>query len=390
MAAAQWKIVLASSHDLSNIGELTQARSRQLSLVLNRAGSLSFTIPMDDELAAQIWPIESAVKVYRQGSTGTILIWSGYVNTVDEDVSNNHMSVNCVGWLNRLSKRVLHRDRQYSATDDGDIIQDLLGEANARTTGEYSALTTSATLADGYVVQWPSGSSPNLPTFIKWNGKLPNEGSGGPTAYVAATRNQNYTRYQTNILQAIQGLTEIENGCDIYIDPTTRALSVYRRKRKVVGSVVFGYRWGPENVAQFNRQIDGSTVANYGLATGSSGVTGQVVDDDVSQSLYGPFEEVYSLSDVSQTNILSAYAGAEIALKATPRQLFSITPFNWTTKANVPEPFVDYNIGDQVKFVARHLPRVSVNQQVRVFGIALDIDEEGNEKLSQLQIYPGS
>lgn len=514
---ASWKFILARSLDLSNIGELTQARGRQLQLVLNRAGSLSFTIPMDDELGSQIQPVTHAVKAYRLGSTGTQLVWSGFVNTIDEDVSNNRMTVNCVGWLDRLSKRVLRSQAQFTAADDGAMIRELLVHGNAVSGGEHpsainsatpyervapswnsalsatrlgagvltgASVTTDARLfffdtnASGGTVQiayaatsgtfltlldstgvaptqsntgslltvtvqpskryyvslvstsqgtvtmtlsgpvdapssllrWPSGSSPNTPTWLTWGGTLPNEGVGGVTAYTdlttitvtqpdgsttTAARNGTYPPWQTNILSTIQQLTEIENGCDVSVDPATRALYVYRKRRRVLSSVVLGWRFGPENVAQFNRQLDGSALANFGLATGSATVAGQFADDRAmptpysSQLAYGPLEEVYSLSDVDQAKTLGAYAAAEILLKYIPRQMYSITPFNWTPDNSVPEPFVDYRIGDQVTFVARQLPRVAINQQVRIFGISVAIDEESNEKLGQLQIYPG-
>ena len=89
MATATWKFMLARSRDLLNLGELTQARDRQLQLVLDRSGSLSFNIPMSDVLGSQIYPIEYAVKAYRSGSRGLKLVWSGYVNTVEEDALND-------------------------------------------------------------------------------------------------------------------------------------------------------------------------------------------------------------------------------------------------------------------------------------------------------------
>jgi hypothetical protein len=43
MSNAIWKYVLANSTDLSNIGELSQARDRTLSMTNNGSGSASFT-----------------------------------------------------------------------------------------------------------------------------------------------------------------------------------------------------------------------------------------------------------------------------------------------------------------------------------------------------------
>lgn len=376
----RWRFVLANSKDLSPIGHLTQARSRQLTVALNSSGNCQFVIPMDDDLGQQIQPISSAIRTLRVGSTGVIEPWSGYVNTIEEDVSAGMMTVNAVGWQERLGTRLLRRDKIYTAMDDGDIILDLLAEANLTTAPDGS----------GYVIPVVSGSSPATPTWIQAGSKLPNEGTGGLSIYTNATRNFNLQRY-TTILQAIQTLIGTENGADVWIDPSTRALNIYRKRRRILTTVVFGFQWGPENIQQFNRQIDGSTVVNYQLVTGGSATTPQGVDDPASLASYGLIEATTSLSDLIGANansIMAAYAMGEIAVRKQPRQIFSITPFQWYSGGAVPEPFVDYNIGDQVRFVARRKPRINIDQQVRIFGMQIGIDDEGNENLGQLQVSP--
>lgn len=380
MTNATYKFVLANAKDLSPLGELTQARGRQFSVIHNRPGSGGFSIPMDNELAQSIWPLQSALRVFRTGSTGQQEVWSGYCATIDEDVSNNRMTCNFVGWQERLNKRVLRRQKIYSAQDDGAIIQDLLAEANIDPPPWGSDFT------------FPAGSVPNTPTWLQWGGFLPDEGIGGATAYTTQTRN--YTLQQfASVGQSIQQLTEIENGCDLFIDPTTRALYVQRRRRRIKNDVVFGFQWGPNNIQQLNRQIDSSTVVNWMLATGGGGLQGGESQDATSQGLYGPIEEVANLSDVAganATSILLAYSGAEVVVRSNPRQIFNLVPFSWTSESAVPEPFVDYRVGDQVKLVAKHAARLNVNTGVRVFGMNVSIDEEGNERLGALSLSPGS
>lgn len=416
MSGATWKFVLARSRDLANLGELTQARDRQLQLVLNKSGSLSFNIPMSDPLGQLIYPHEYAVKAYRQGSTGLKLIWSGYVNTVEEDALSDRMTVSCVGWYDRLTKRLLHKETHWEQVDDATIVKDLLAHANlGLAEGEFPADVSHLAMpdvpGDPWTVYWPQGSSPNTPTWIKWGGTRPDGHTGGApyqdltTIITDATKTPPKTAartqptvpaFQTVIATLMQTFSDTENGYDWWIDPATREFFVYRHRRRVRDDVVFGYRFGPSNVAAFGRQIDGSTLANYGLATGPANLRGQQVssyeiyDHDTSMSSYGPFEEVYSISDATSKDVLDAYAYGEIALKAYPRQLNSVTPFNWTDQNSVPEPFVEYDLGDQVRFIAKQPPRISINQAVRIFGISVSIDAEGNEKLGQLQIYANS
>src|SRR6185436_10101730 len=127
---------------MSNIGELTQARGRQLQLALNRPGAASFTIPLDDELGNGIWPITHAVKAYRKGSDDLWQhVWSGMVWTIEEDISGNRLSVNVVGWLQWLEKRILRRDKAYTGNNpattapwtDAEILYDILVDANTTT-----------------------------------------------------------------------------------------------------------------------------------------------------------------------------------------------------------------------------------------------------------------
>jgi hypothetical protein len=204
---------------------------------------------------------------------------------------------------------------------------------------------------------------------------------------VQAFRNKTYSAWQ-NAGQAVTELTQIENGCDVFVDPATRMLYVYRKKMRVRSDVLFGFQFGPNNVADFSRQIDGSTTVNYHLTTGKAGVGGQYVADTSSQATFNLLEENTNLSDVVDPNILGAYSGAEIAVRKTPRQLYSVTPFGWTSDNGVPEPLVDYAVGDQVHLVAKHSPRVNVDQMVRIFGMDIQIDNEGNERLGALKLAP--
>lgn len=404
---AKWSFYLADAATLTNIGELDQARGRSLTLQLNRPGTASFTYPMsEEEYAGQINPLSSALKCYRDG----VLMWSGYVATIDEDISGDRMTVNCAGWLQRLDRRFLRRDKNYvyvpgasppataTAVDDADIIFDLLAEANGVASGEHAAGVNTFALPDPpgtYTVHWPAGSSPNLPTWIKKGAKLPNEGVGGATAYVPAYRGKAYQKYQ-NILAGMLELTEVENGCDIEVDPATRELNIHRKRQRNLSNVIFGFNWGPKNIQQIGRQLDGTTVTNYHVSTGRSGLTPGYADDVNfgydSQLAYGPMEETTALSDVSETQTLITNSAVEIILRRHPRPVWNLLPFPYTPESeNIPEPFVDYRIGDKVYFTAIRAPRINVQSQAsRIFGMTVGITEEGNEQITTLQLQPGA
>jgi hypothetical protein len=397
MAVPTWKFVLANSGDFSNLGELSQARDRSLEVTLNKAGAASFSVPLDDPLGRQIYPLTHCVKCYRLGSDNVNrLIWSGMVWDVTEDLVAGKMQVGCVGWLQMLAKRLLRRQKQYSATNnaggpwtDAQIMYDLLADANA------TNITWDAGFPSGYTVPlMPGASTPTLMTQGTASGDF-------------STKNRVLTIEKgAQILGEIQRLTDIENGSDIQVDPATRALNIYAKKLTDRPQAQFGYGWGTDNLKQLTRQLDPSTLVNFIYVTGSSPSVAPATADtklnpaptqnppklgEDSMQTYSLWEEQAGISDAVNAEILLTYAGAEILVRSSPRIVYTMVPEPFVTgaKGRIPEPFVDYTVGDQVYFSARYGQRVTISKQaVRVFGLSLQIDAEGNEQIQTLNTSP--
>jgi hypothetical protein len=381
-----WKFILINSNDMTHIGELSQARGKKLDLVLSKPGSASFTYPMDAPYAELIKPYKVGIKAMRwnrdasqaAGHAVWDTFWSGYVLPIDESVTSNSMNVSCVGWQQRLGKRMLRRQKTYNNMDDGAIVGDLIAEMN---------LTAAP---DGYTVPIVAGSNPNTPTWLTWGGTQPNEGAGGATAYVTASRNKTMPIY-ANTLTQIDELVNIENGGDIVCDPLTRAITWHRKYRRVKDDVVLGFRWGPHNVSDFGRNIEADAQVNYIVCTGAPGVVPQYAHNVPQQSDIGLIEESLAVSDMKDVGMLLAYAGSEIIVRAGGHVTYAVTPFavKPDRQGNVPEPFVDYRPGDQVRLTAIHPPRVDIRgQAIRVFGMSITIDEQGLARLGALQVAP--
>lgn len=201
-------------------------------------------------------------------------------------------------------------------------------------------------------------------------------------------RNITYTRGQS-IGAAITDLSDTEAGFDFTIDPITRVMNIknWNEYADKTQTVDFGYSWGPNNMSNFNRQIDASTMCNRMTAYGKYG--GGMAEDIPSQQEYQLFEEEAQLSEVVNPNVLLGYAGGEVVIRKEPRQVYSFQPYPWVD-GRTPQPFVDYGLGDKVVFSAKEAPRVQISKQaVRVFGINITITDDGNEKLDTLQVMPG-
>ena len=159
-----WKFILVNSNDLSHIGELSLAHGKKLDIVLNKPGAAQFTYPMNADYAALIHPFKTGIKAMRwnrkasaaAGQAVWDCMWSGYVLPISETCADNRMAVSCVGWLQRLGRRMVRREKIYSNVDDGAIIQDLLAEMNLTATPETVP----------YPVPIPAGSNPNTPTWL--------------------------------------------------------------------------------------------------------------------------------------------------------------------------------------------------------------------------------
>jgi hypothetical protein len=400
----RWRFVLINSKDMSRIGILSDASGRKLDLLADKPGKADWSYPMNGKYAPVIEKYKTGVLAERfnwraslayqaAGYKGEIWdkIWSGYVLSINEDWTNNKMTISCPGWMQRLYKRFIRVDMNWVNIDDALIIRDLLQRLNGDPAGpsyEIAAGTLSYVAGDGYTVRWPDGSVPNTSTWIKWGGTLPNEGAGGATAYTTAMRNFKYTKYQP-VGPVIDQIVNIENGCDVVLDPATRALTCHRRYRRVKDNVIIGFQWGPQNAAQFGRTLDGEQEVNYFLALGDAGTTPGYKDDIARIDQVGLIEEMSQLSGVNDNAVLLAYAGAEIIVRKSGLITYGITPFGYTSDNSVPEPLVDYRVGDQIRVTAQHAQRGSIiNQAVRVFGMSIGIDDSGNEQLGQLQIAP--
>ena len=401
-----WRFILVNNKDMSRIEELKGASEGNIEIVLDQPGQVSFNFPMNDPTADAIEPYKTGILAERFNYRDTLIrhlsgeggavwdkMWSGYVLPVKQDWTNDKLQVSAIGWINRLTKRLSRDKLIFTGQDDGDIILSILQHANnlTGTTAEKGVGVSTATMADTFVIHWPAGSSPNTSTFMKYGGKLPNEGVGGATAYVAsAGRNITVEKY-TSLYQPIQDLINLENGCDVVVDPVTRALNIHRKYSRDNDDIVLGFRAGiVNNVSEFDVQIDADQKANYFLVQGAPSATPQYAADATDMDEVGPIEEVISIGNVTDTAVLLAYAGAELLVRKDGVVTYGITPMQYIPNSGIPEPFIDYRVGDYVSVRAHHptFTNIVTPAGIRIFGMKVSLDSNKNEKLSQLQVAP--
>jgi len=205
----------------------------------------------------------------------------------------------------------------------------------------------------------------------------------------------------TKHAQAIMTLVEQEAGFDFDVNPLTRKITVYYNniKGSIYGkgsdqtNTIFGYNFGPKNILSTSVSVDSSIMANRFNAKGT--YDQGVAFDENSVLTYGLFEETQTLSDVVDINILLGYAGAETAYRLTRFKTYESTPVPYDGNKDSIAVFDDYNIGDitYLNVVSPNIsggytenPTVLVqNKAVRIFGLSINIDEEGNERVTNIQ-----
>jgi Siphovirus ReqiPepy6 Gp37-like protein len=339
--AIAWRFFLARSSDPTyRICELRDAKQRQLTLDMLRPGSFQATVPFDSETAKNVTPWRTCVVAERLG----VPRWSGPITTVRGSFASKQVSITAAGWLDILNHRIVRVKRTFTDIDAGTIASSVVDDANA----------ISATGLD--------------------------------VTYVQTTQPRSITyEIGTFVGQIIQSLAEIEDGYDFTVDPITKEIRIYVQKSQTRPNTVFAIGAPPHNVSELAVHEDGTTLCNHFLVKGE--LNWAEANDAPSQSNYGVFDDFESI-DTKADNVLLAYAGVETILRATPRITFEITPYPWSPDGAVPGFGVDYDIGDVVYLTAQGGRYDITRQAQRIYGAALNIDEEGDERVGTLRTVP--
>jgi hypothetical protein len=347
-----WEITLARSSDMQEIGPLAYAFS--LSPAFNRPGSLSMTLPLDSEIAYKVAKYSTCVICERNDE----IVWSGSVITVNRDPQAMTLSLTAIGWLDELSHRFVRVEEEaaliFLDTTGGNIVQALVNTVNAQTDSSGTVRPTHLTFA---------------------------------LSMDSQQRTRSYKRGQ-NYGQAIQELSDVENGLDIRVDPRSRTITTSAPESfQDRVSVAFGYGVEPFNLANALQTDDGSNGANRISAVGSNGIIVPADDPGVITAQGFMREDWLSLSDVADTNIIGAYANEEMIYRRYGQISYDIKPLPYE---DGPRLWDDFNLGDQVYLSVDAGALKLDGQAVRVFSVGIEVDAQGNETISQITTSPSS
>lgn len=324
---------------MERIAEIThETRGKSLSLSLNRSGTFSGNLPLSSDWASDVLPMKNCVIVQKNDN----IVFSGPLWQVTQNFNDSGIQFSSVGWLEILFKRIVKSQTIFNNIVGGDIALSLLADANSDQDTWINAGTNTDT-------------QPRTITY----------------------------EIGQNVGEEIQNLSEIESGFDFEVTPDTRELNIKRFDdfNDLTEDVAFGFNWGPKNLASFERIMDADAMQNQVIVQGDS--VAYQADEDSYWDDYNMFTELISLTETNNANILQAIANAEVAVNKLPQTLINFTP-KAEGLASLPSVLEDYTVGDKVKVVAERNNQV-VSQPVRIFGLDINIDENGKEQVSSIK-----
>lgn len=363
----EWILCHSPSNDdpfapLEKIGNLSRAKSRQFDIFRNRGGSCSFSIRTDDPMAYEILDrvdlgdvrgtVRKCVRIRRNGRD----LWSGPIWGITGSLASDQITINCVGWLETLVKKLLWN------------VLDMSNDGNG-----WPADHVAFAILDAANTQ-----DPTHPLLIK------------PGSVTGPMMNRNrYYQYGQSVADAIQKLSDIEAGFDYEIDPVTREMNLYSwDSYPIREDVILGYNFGPNNLKDMGWREAGDQMCNKMVVISQGAPVGPIYDSD-SQDDYGNFEEYVTLSGANQ-DVLMPYGVAELVIRSRPLITYTLVPKIVASGMPTGSPilFDNFDIGDKIWFSAHKNAFKVIKQAVRVFGASVALDDAGNETVGQLMTSP--
>ncbi len=186
-----------------------------------------------------------------------------------------------------------------------------------------------------------------------------------------------------NIGAAVRELSEIENGFDISVDPSTRAISfIPNTSYTDQTDVAYGYNTLPRNLDDVVVNDDGTGKANSINVQGAYVIGNADSPTDIAD-VGIILEDWVSASDIKDELIVGAYANEEIVFRADGQMTIAAKP-----SPGAPMPYIDYEWGDKV-YISANKGRMQLDRQAaRVFSGRISWNAQNEAILDELGLTP--
>jgi hypothetical protein len=346
-ATTRWQFVAgpaSGGHELA----LTEARQRKLVVRLTEPSEASFSLDGRRDQASAVGELSTDLHVLYTppGGAATVLLYRGRVGATGDslDADSHTMSVATLDYRAVLNRRILYSNSQltWTATDQADIARGLLAQTQIRPGGDL-------------------GIDPG-------------------TLLTGTTRDRTYEAGDS-IGERIQQLSEVIDGFDWDITPTSASglrLDIFYPQRGVNRAVVLEHGGLVQTVT---RNVDPGEYANAIRMTGSDSATtpptpAEREAADIATVAQGRWDKAFGEHTIETQAALDARADWQLAESQViqPSYTLGLRPGAWEGPDHI-------WVGDTVRLVI-YSGRLSVDTQLRVHELGVDIGDDGTESVS--------
>lgn len=173
--------------------------------------------------------------------------------------------------------------------------------------------------------------------------------------------------------------------------PFLARLNIYASQGSVQNDAVMSWDSPGKSLVGIDRLLDGAQLANtVQFYNGQAGPSVAAQTDAISEAKYGSYWAQQSFPQQIETQAVVAIAQNQLMLRKIGRRTLQINP----APERAPDPFTSYFLGDLLPVYATKRLRQTLpapqetTNYVRVYGIPIDISDNGVETVSQLLISP--
>lgn len=352
-----WRMAYVSLDGTFN-GEIRNAKQRSFKWLLNHPSSVSFRLDARNSMMKEM---------FTRGGEGYILVYQGDQLRMTAEISSAEISAAPVPGARQpgvaitatetmwpiLQGRLIGKSREgfsvETATDRGQVLEDLMNTLHAEND-----------------LGLHMGSREALPTM-----------AGGPWHYKP-------------LMELWLELSATVNGFDFWqepLDPSAAAslghtgnLHLYAVKGSVKDNAILEFGVGKRNARDYRWTVDGTRRINRAFALPSDYPDNALLEvvsaeDATSITTRGLREEVVA-QDLVDATLRQQLVNEHVAVRKAPMQRFFMNP---VVSDRAPTVFTDYGLGDTCEGRVLDSGTVLLNAQVRVYGIEVSLDENGQE-----------
>lgn len=353
MAQARWRAVLTNSA-YKPLDEVTVAGGITFSSSINKLATASFVVPFTARNFQVMADLEGYIKLYRNTSLRFFGPLITSQETAERETQSMAMTAADCGWVltKRLAGKSMTGTQFTTATNVAAISKSLIDTAN--TEAETGIKTDTVTLTAGSARTFTAGPyRPVLPCVQELGSAL----DGFDWRFVPIENWVNGAVSGTKIgYFDAQTLIGVDNKTSVFeYGPNTRS-----------------------NIMSYSKATtrDGQATRVYLPDQNFSNVTGPATNT-AAEAIWGVTEDVLSLPDITDATMRTQIVTEHTTVRGYPRRILSLTPhIDPAVAGRVPQPFVDYNVGDTIyaKIVANGSIRFL--GAARVYGINVNIEAE--------------